>query len=181
MCVRAHVCVHVCVSVFTCTFGHPLCVQGEDRHLLKRWQTRLYNMKNINRKGDTLTGGPADPGRPLGPRNPRGPCNRHRCVVCLSASVCLWNILPPLPIPPYSPPPPPFPTVLSQTADFSLQHNIEGPRPEWCISSMIYSRDTPFWLETLDDNYVNHFSHCNVRLSNATSTSSFVNLSANST
>ena len=26
--------------------------------------------------------------------------------------------------------------------------NIEGSRPEWCISSMIYSRDTPFWLET---------------------------------
>ena len=23
-------------------------------------------------------------------------------------------------------------------------------RPEWCISSMIYSRDTPFWSETLD-------------------------------
>ena len=22
--------------------------------------------------------------------------------------------------------------------------------PEWCISSMIYSRDTPFWSETLD-------------------------------
>ena len=28
--------------------------------------------------------------------------------------------------------------------------NIEGSRPEWCISSMIYSGDTPFWLETLD-------------------------------
>ena len=27
---------------------------------------------------------------------------------------------------------------------------FEGSRPEWCISSMIYSRDTPFWLETLD-------------------------------
>ena len=26
---------------------------------------------------------------------------------------------------------------------------IESSRPEWCISSMIYSRDTPFWLETL--------------------------------
>ena len=23
--------------------------------------------------------------------------------------------------------------------------HIEGSRPEWCISSMIYSRDTPFW------------------------------------
>ena len=24
----------------------------------------------------------------------------------------------------------------------------EGSRPEWCISSMIYSRDTPFWSES---------------------------------
>ena len=28
--------------------------------------------------------------------------------------------------------------------------DIEGSRPEWCISSMIYSRDVPFWSETLD-------------------------------
>ena len=28
--------------------------------------------------------------------------------------------------------------------------NVEGSRPEWCISSMIYSGDTPFWSETLD-------------------------------
>ena len=28
--------------------------------------------------------------------------------------------------------------------------HIKGSRPEWCISSMIYSRDTPFWSETLD-------------------------------
>ena len=27
---------------------------------------------------------------------------------------------------------------------------IEGSRPEWCIPSMIYSRDTPFWLGILD-------------------------------
>ena len=27
---------------------------------------------------------------------------------------------------------------------------VEGSRPEWCISSMIYSGDTPFWSETLD-------------------------------
>ena len=27
---------------------------------------------------------------------------------------------------------------------------IKGSRPEWCNSSMIYSSDTPFWLETLD-------------------------------
>ena len=27
---------------------------------------------------------------------------------------------------------------------------IEGYRPEWCISSMIYSGDTPFWSETLE-------------------------------
>ena len=28
--------------------------------------------------------------------------------------------------------------------------DIEGSRPEWCVSSMIYSRDTPFWLGTLN-------------------------------
>ena len=28
--------------------------------------------------------------------------------------------------------------------------HIEGFRPEWWISSMIYSRDTPFWSGTLD-------------------------------
>ena len=27
---------------------------------------------------------------------------------------------------------------------------LEGSRPEWCISGMIYSRDTPFWSETFD-------------------------------
>ena len=26
---------------------------------------------------------------------------------------------------------------------------VEGSRPEWCISSMIYRRDTPFWSENL--------------------------------
>ena len=28
--------------------------------------------------------------------------------------------------------------------------HVEGSRPEWCMSSMIYSGDTPFWSETLD-------------------------------
>ena len=27
---------------------------------------------------------------------------------------------------------------------------FEGSQPEWCISSMIYSTDTPFWSETLE-------------------------------
>ena len=27
---------------------------------------------------------------------------------------------------------------------------IESFQPEWCISTMIYSRDTPFWSEILD-------------------------------
>ena len=27
---------------------------------------------------------------------------------------------------------------------------IESSWPEWCISCMIYSRDTPFWSETVD-------------------------------
>ena len=30
------------------------------------------------------------------------------------------------------------------------QNDIESSQPEWCISSMIYSRDTPFWPGTLD-------------------------------
>ena len=29
-------------------------------------------------------------------------------------------------------------------------NKIEGSRPEWCISSMVYSGNTPFWLETLE-------------------------------
>ena len=37
------------------------------------------------------------------------------------------------------------------TLIFHVSHiNIEGSRPEWCISSMIYGRDTPFWSGTLD-------------------------------
>ena len=31
-----------------------------------------------------------------------------------------------------------------------MQHNIEGFRPEWYFSTMTYSRDIPFWSETLD-------------------------------
>ena len=30
------------------------------------------------------------------------------------------------------------------------QQQIKGSRPEWCISSMICSRDTPLWSETLE-------------------------------
>ena len=30
------------------------------------------------------------------------------------------------------------------------EEQIEGSRPEWCIPSMIYSRDTPFWSGTLE-------------------------------
>ena len=37
-----------------------------------------------------------------------------------------------------------------QNVEFSNVYCIEGSRPECCISSMICSRDTPFWLETLD-------------------------------
>ena len=40
-------------------------------------------------------------------------------------------------------------TVWFATSISVWQH-IEGSRPEWCISSIIYSRDTPFWSETLD-------------------------------
>ena len=42
--------------------------------------------------------------------------------------------------------------------------HFEGSRPEWCISSMIYSLGTPFWSDTLDlhivfDSYY-HFVCC---------------------
>ena len=46
-----------------------------------------------------------------------------------------------------------------RTAQMALQNvmcvcaqidHFEGFRPEWCISSMIYSRDTPFWSGTLN-------------------------------
>ena len=32
----------------------------------------------------------------------------------------------------------------------TLELHFEGSRPEWCMSSMIYSTDIPFWSETLD-------------------------------
>ena len=31
-----------------------------------------------------------------------------------------------------------------------LTTKFEGSRPEWCVSNIIYSRDRPFWLETLN-------------------------------
>ena len=31
-----------------------------------------------------------------------------------------------------------------------IKKKCEGSRPEWCISSMLYSRDTPLWSETLN-------------------------------
>ena len=32
--------------------------------------------------------------------------------------------------------------------------HIEGSQPEWCISSMMYSTEIPFWSETFDMNNV---------------------------
>ena len=41
---------------------------------------------------------------------------------------------------------------------FTFSHlYFEGSQPDWCISSMIYSRDTPFWSEAL-----NLFCMCNI-------------------
>ena len=37
--------------------------------------------------------------------------------------------------------------------------HIEGSQPEWCISSMIYSRDTPFWSNTLDIQLASQQAH----------------------
>ena len=39
---------------------------------------------------------------------------------------------------------------LQSNPQGSAVHHIEGSRPERCVSSMIYSRDTPFWSGTLD-------------------------------
>ena len=35
--------------------------------------------------------------------------------------------------------------LLTVQRAYSIINKIEGSQPEWCISSMIYSRDTPFW------------------------------------
>ena len=40
--------------------------------------------------------------------------------------------------------------LLTVQRAYSIINKIEGSQPEWCISSMIYSRDTPFWSETLE-------------------------------
>ena len=37
----------------------------------------------------------------------------------------------------------------TQVQYMALSRKFEGSQPEWCISSMIYSRDTPFWSGTL--------------------------------
>ena len=39
--------------------------------------------------------------------------------------------------------------MKNQQSAYIFHNNIEGSRPGSCISSMIYSRDTPFWLETI--------------------------------
>ena len=41
------------------------------------------------------------------------------------------------------------------------KQQIEGSLPEWCISSMLYSRGTPFWSETLEIRPISMWSlHC---------------------
>ena len=58
---------------------------------------------------------------------------------------------------------------LLETNDFSVPQSmnlsftvfevyIKGSQPEWCISSMMYSTDTPFWSETL--NIINSLCFC---------------------
>ena len=39
------------------------------------------------------------------------------------------------------------------------KHHIEGSQPEWCMPSMIYSGDTPFWSDTLDIHYIHDHKH----------------------
>ena len=44
-------------------------------------------------------------------------------------------------------------SVFSQANKLYKYSHIEGFRPKWCISTMIYSRDTPFWSEILDTGF----------------------------
>ena len=39
---------------------------------------------------------------------------------------------------------------IIKVAEQLCLEQIKGSRPEWCISSMIYSRDTPFWSEKVE-------------------------------
>ena len=53
----------------------------------------------------------------------------------------------------------PVPSVQqSGVTSLHCYFHFEGSGPEWRISSMIYSRDTPFWSETLDlQDYISCF------------------------
>ena len=50
---------------------------------------------------------------------------------------------------------------LCNAGRFLCEGQIEGSQPEWCISSMIYSGDTPFWSETLKiKSWIGSFAKC---------------------
>ena len=51
-------------------------------------------------------------------------------------------------------------TITSPLRSAITTNNLhsEGSRPEWCISSMIYSRDVPFWSGTLNFFFLFSFS-----------------------
>ena len=51
--------------------------------------------------------------------------------------------------------------TCSNVSSFS---HIEGSRPEWCISSMMYSRDTTLWSETLDIALVSHGKYARLKV-----------------
>ena len=42
------------------------------------------------------------------------------------------------------------PTKQTNKQNKQTKNKNEGFRPEWCISSMVYNRGTPFWSGTLD-------------------------------
>ena len=54
-------------------------------------------------------------------------------VLIILLSVCVLKLLCP------------FNHLVGLVVKVSPREHIEGSRPEWCISGMIYSRDTPFW------------------------------------
>ena len=48
--------------------------------------------------------------------------------------------------------------------------HTQGSGPEWCISSMLYSRNTPFWSGTLDMVYTTANSYQRLKNSNSSNT-----------
>ena len=72
----------------------------------------------------------------------QGDCQKSQ-IAPLNAIIIIIIKIVPVPFHPYP--------LFSLTHSFPLLlFHIEGSQPEWCISRMIYSGDTPSWSENLD-------------------------------